>query len=306
MTSQTLTLYRFPFKAMGSPCEVQLYCRNPDQAQSVADKVIEDAARIEAKYSRYRETSVLSRINRAAAFGESIAIDEETLALLNYADACYRQSDGLFDITSGILREAWDFKTQKIPSRATVGKLLKKIGWEKIDIADGTIRFKVPGMQLDFGGIGKEYAVDRAATLCSEHGIEHGLIDMGGDIRIIGPHADGRPWLVGIRHPRIPGALLASLPVYRSAIASSGDYERCIVLNGQHYSHILNPKTGWPVHGLTTVSVLAEHCVIAGSACTIAMLMDKRYKQWLDALGLPHLWMDRKGKIGGNIGERRD
>ncbi len=156
-------------------------------------------------------------------------------------------------------------------------------------------------MQLDFGGIGKEYAVDRAAAICREQGIEHGLVDLGGDIKIIGPHADGRPWSVGLRHPRKPGALMATVMVYAGAVASSGDYERCIVVNGQRYSHVLSPKTGWPVAGLAGLSVLAEQCVIAGSACTIAMLMEERGKKWLEELGLQHLWMDSQGLVGGQL-----
>ena len=294
-------LYRFPFRAMGSPCEVQLYSDDKRQAQSVADQAMADVWRIEARYSRYREDSVLSGINRIAAQGGVAAIDEETAALLNYADTCYRQSEGLFDITSGVLRQAWDFKAQKIPKKAVIKQLLSRVGWDKVQLSATQISFKRPGMQLDFGGIGKEYAVDRAAAICREHGIEHGLVDLGGDIKIIGPHADGRPWSVGLRHPRKPGALLATINVYAGAVASSGDYERCIVVKDQRYSHVLSPKTGWPVNGLVGVTVLAGYCVIAGSACTIAMLMESRGKQWLDELGLQHVWMDPQGQVGGQL-----
>lgn len=298
-----LTLYRFPFRAMGSPCEVQLYSDDKRYAQRVADKAMADVWRIEARYSRYREDSVLSGINGIAAKGGMIAIDEETAALLNYADTCYQQSDGLFDITSGVLRKAWDFKSQKIPKKAVIKQLLGRVGWDKVQLNAAQISFKRPGMQLDFGGIGKEYAVDRAAAICREHGIEHGLVDLGGDIRIIGPHADGRPWSVGLRHPRKSGALMATVKVYAGAVASSGDYERCIVVKGRRYGHVLNPKTGWPVNGLLGVTVLAEHCVIAGSACTIAMLMESRGKQWLDELGLQHVWMDPQGLVGGQLSQ---
>ncbi len=297
----SLTLYRFPFRAMGSPCEVQLYSDDKRHAQSVAEQAMADVWRIEARYSRYREDSVLSAINLIAAKGGEMAIDEETAALLNYADICYQQSEGLFDITSGVLRQAWDFKAQKIPKKSAINKLLSVVGWDKVQLSATQIGFKRPGMQLDFGGIGKEYAVDRAAVICKEHGVEHGLVDLGGDIKIIGPHADGRPWSVGLRHPRKPGALLASVKVYAGAVASSGDYERCIEDNGRRYSHVLNPKTGWPVNDLVGVTVLAEQCVIAGSACTIAMLMEQRGKQWLDELGLQHIWMDQQGEVGGQF-----
>lgn len=300
-TVMPLALYRFPFRAMGSPCEIQLYSCDKRHAQSVADKAMADVWRIEARYSRYREDSVLSGINHVAAKGGVVALDEETAALLHYADTCYQQSEGLFDISSGVLRQAWDFKAQKIPKKALIKQLLNGVGWDKVRLSATQISFKRPGMQLDFGGIGKEYAVDRAAAICKEQGIEHGLVDLGGDIKIIGPHADGRPWSVGLRHPRKPDALLANVKVYAGAVASSGDYERCIVVNGRRYGHVLNPKTGWPVNGLVGVTVLAEQCVIAGSACTIAMLMESRGQQWLDALGLQHIWMDPDGKIGGQL-----
>ncbi len=301
MTPMPLMLYRFPFRAMGSPCEIQLYADDKQSAQCVADKAIADVWRIEARYSRYREESVLSAINRVAAKGGAVPIDEETAALLHYADTCYRQSNGLFDITSGVLRGAWDFKAQTLPKKAAIKQLLRGVGWNKVQLSTTHIAFKNAGMQLDFGGIGKEYAADRAAVICREQGIQHGLVDLGGDIKIIGPHPDGRSWSVGLRHPRKLGALLANVNVYDGAVASSGDYERCMIVNGKRYGHVINPKTGWPVNGLVGVTVLAGQCVIAGSACTIAMLMEKRGKQWLNDLGLPHIWMDSQGKVGGQL-----
>jgi len=294
----SFNLYHFPFNAMGSPCELKFYAKDKASAHEVADKVIADVKRIERRYSRYLEESVLSSINRVAEKGESIEVDEETMALLNYANTCYQQSAGLFDITSGILRKAWDFKSQTIPTQTEIKCLLKSIGWKKVKLRKNKISFAVPGMQLDFGGIGKEYAVDRAATLCWQNGIKHGLVNLGGDIKIIGPHIDGKPWIVGISHPRKPEQLLSSLTLYSGGVASSGDYQRCIEINGKRYSHVLNPRTGWPVRGLSSVTVVAEQCVIAGSACTIAMLMENRGKQWLKRLGVKYIWMDLNGKVG--------
>ncbi len=297
----TLSLYRFPFKALGSTCELQLYSINKRHADKVARLVKEDIFRIESRYSRYREDSVLSIINQAASQGGSLTVDDETLALLNYADTCYQQSDGLFDITSGVLREVWDFKSQNIPTEQQIKAVLPRIGWEKISIENNILSFTIPGMQLDFGGIGKEYAVDRAATVCLQQGIEYGLVDLGGDIKIIGPHANGKPWSVGIRHPRKSGQLMASIDVSKGALASSGDYERCIIINGERYSHILNPKTGWPVRGLSAITVIAEQCVIAGSLTTICMLKQSQGKKWIAELSVPHIWMDDKNKIGGSL-----
>ncbi|MDO8844316.1 FAD:protein FMN transferase [Methylicorpusculum sp.] len=296
-----LSLFRYQFQAMGSPCELQFYSPDEQRADIVRDHIISDVKRIEHKYSRYREDSVLSEINRAASIGSSVSIDDETAALLNYANTCYQQSQGLFDITSGVLRRIWNFKSNTLPSKAEIRKALEQIGWQKVQIHGSALSFAVKDMQLDFGGIGKEYAVDRAAGIFYQHGIEHGVIDLGGDIKVLGPHSDGRPWSVGIRHPRIPGTLLTTINIYTGALATSGDYERCIVINGRRYSHILNPKTGWPVQGMASVTVVADQCVVAGSACTISMLMEKNGAKWIKQLGLAHVWMDQSGKTGGNL-----
>lgn len=263
--------------------------------------VVGDVERLEAMYSRYREDSFLSEINRVAAQGGKIKVDAETAGLLDYAAACYQQSDGLFDITSGILRRAWNFKSGQLPAEGRIDALLAKVGWHKLRWKSPLLEFPFAGMELDFGGVVKEYAVDRTVTLCWEASIRHGIINLGGDIRIIGPHADGSPWRVGIRHPNQPGGLLKTLQLYGGGLASSGDYERCITLNGIRYGHILNPKTGWPVKRIAAVSVLGDLCVIAGSASTIGMLKEDQARDWLNDLGLPHLWVDVEGKVGGSL-----
>ncbi|HSS69309.1 MAG TPA: FAD:protein FMN transferase, partial [Casimicrobiaceae bacterium] len=140
---------------------------------------------------------------------------------------------------------------------------------------------------------------DRAAVICLEAGVRHGLVDLGGDIKIIGPHPDGAPWSVGIQHPRQANAVIATLQVSRGAVATSGDYERYFSIDGKRYCHILSPRTGMPVEGLAGVSVFAEECIVAGSATTIAMLMEERGPSWLDEVGLPHVWMDKEQRVGG-------
>jgi thiamine biosynthesis lipoprotein len=286
---------------MGTHCEIQLFSEHPGHAQRLAKRIIADVERLEAKYSRYREDSLLSAINRVAMQGGQIEIDEETGYLLDYAATCYQHSDGLFDITSGILRQAWRFQNNRLPSQDEIQPLLEKVGWQKLNWQTPMLEFLQPGMELDFGGIVKEYAVDRAASLCREANITNGLINLGGDIRLTGPRNDGEPWIVGISHPRKPGLLMLNLSVTRGAIASSGDYERCIVIDGVRYAHILNPKTGWPVRHLAAVSVIGDFCLVAGSASTIAMLKEEQGPTWLKELGLPHMWMDVNGMQGGDL-----
>ena len=298
---QPLTLHRFPFQAMGSPCEIQLFAANVETARRGAEAAIADIVRLEARYSRYRDDSLLSDINRVAAQGGSIAVDEETASLLNYAATCYTESAGLFDITSGILRRAWRFEQGHIPDPDHIAALLARIGWHRLRWQPPLLSFPEPGLELDFGGVVKEYAVDRAATLCHAAGLHHGVVNLGGDIKIIGPRADGQPWRIGIKHPRAHTALLATLELHSGALATSGDYERCVVVDGVRYGHILNPRSGWPVQHLAAVSVVAEFCLIAGSAATIAMLKEAQGPAWLAGLGLRHRWVDVNGGSGGDL-----
>lgn len=298
-------LSSFSFSAMGTVCHLHLYAGKRPTAEKISRAAIAEVRRIEQRYSRYRSESFLSEINRAAQQGRTITVDEETAGLLDYAFACYRNSGGLFDISSGILRKAWNFTRPHLPRQEEIAPLLDRIGLDKMSWRPPLLAFPIPGMELDLGGIGKEYAADRAAAVCASAGIQHGLVDLGGDIHVIGPHPDLSPWAIGIRHPRRPDALMATVEVSRGALASSGDYERCIEIGGKRYGHIINPKTGWPVPGLAAVSAASDRCMVAGSLCTIAMLMGRNGVPWLEGLGVPHLWMDDEDRQGGALGAQK-
>lgn len=241
------------------------------------------------------------QINQAARLGRSIKVDAETAALLDYADTCYKNSDGLFDISSGVLRAAWDFKSGHLPDQSQINRLLQRVGWEKVLWESPVLSFGSQGMELDFGGVVKEYAADQGAVICMNQGIDHGLINLGGDLRVIGPHPNGKPWSIGIRHPRDKSRVATNVQLKQGGISSSGDYERCIIIGDRFYSHILNPKTGWPVSGMASVTVVADLCLVAGSASTIAMLKDKASKDWLTKNGFKALWIDINGNIGNSI-----
>lgn len=288
MKTQPLSLFIFNFNAMGSPCELQLYAPTPEFAQNIAKQISSDIYRLEHKYSRYRADSFLSKINQVANVGGSIEIDEETAGLLNYAQTCYELSDGLFDITAGILRRVWKFESSVLPNDKQIESLLQKIGFTHLLVENSKLTFAKAEMELDFGGIVKEYAADRAATLCLNAGISHGIVNLGGDIKIIGSHPNGKSWHIGIQHPRDKAKVWKTLKLKTGALASSGDYERFVLIDGVRYGHILNPKTGYPVRQLAAVSVVADLCVVAGSAATIAMLKEKEGEKWLKSLGLQH------------------
>jgi thiamine biosynthesis lipoprotein len=293
----------YRFRAMGSPCALHLYGRSAEQ---IAEAAIAEVARLERKYSRYLPDSVASRINQSAGDGSFVEVDDETASLLDYAATCHQQSGGLFDITSGVLRRAWDFKAGRVPDQGEIDALREHIGWTKVHWQRPRVRLPSAGMELDFGGYVKEYAVDRTAELCRRLGARHGLVDLGGDLAVIGAHPDGGSWKVGVRDPEAPVTAAAVVELRTGAIASSGDYERFMIVDGKRYGHILDPRTGWPVEGLASVSVLAPHCLVAGSASTIAMLMGEgEGVRWLSQLGLPHVYVTRSGVRGGNLSPAR-
>jgi thiamine biosynthesis lipoprotein len=290
------------FKAMGSPCQLHLFADSEARFQEIAQAALAEVARLERKYSRYREDSLACRINACAGDPDGIDLDDETASLLDYAALAWTQSGGLFDISSGVLRRAWNFRSGRLPAREEIAALRPLVGWDKLRWRRPHLTLPLAGMQLDFGGYVKEYAADRVAALCRELGLRHGLVDLGGDLAVIGPHPDGSPWRVGIRHPRAPEGAIASLALCSGGIATSGDYERCLLVAGRRYSHLLNPKTGWPVRGLASVTVAATHCLIAGTASTVAMLKGRRGgAAWLDRLGLPSLRVDAQGKLSGSL-----
>ena len=297
----SLKYHKHEFRAMGSPCTIHLYTNPSDNSEAVIQAVVDEVYRLEKKFSRYREDSLASQIMQAAQQTSAIELDYETSSLLYYAQTLWQQSDGLFDITSGVLRRVWDFSSGNLPTQQAIDEVLPCIGWDKVSWQSPRLSFPVSGMEVDFGGYVKEYAADSAAAVALGLGIQHGLIELGGDIRVIGAHPDGKPWRVGVRHPRQEGVVLAEVELSQGAVASSGDYERAIICDGKRYGHILNPFSGWPVSGLMSVTVLADHCLLAGTACTVAMLKGKEGPQWLEQLGLTWLAMDDSGDVLGNL-----
>ncbi len=292
-----LTLFQFGFQAMGSPCQLQFYADSPKRANQVGQYVSGLVERLERKYSRYRSDSVLSQINQSAGGSQGFKIDSETAVLLQYAEQCFVESEGLFDVTAGVLGQIWDFKTSKAPDMSQIEALLPLIGWHKVDWDENTIRLPLCGMALDLGGIVKEYAADAAAQQCLALGIQAGIVEFGGDVRVFGPQPDGQGWPIAIRDPCHPDQVITHLNIQQGALASSGDYERFLEMDGIRYSHILNPKTGWPVTGMRAVSVVAEHCIVAGSLATIAMLKGLDGSSWLEQQQLPFFCCSSEGQI---------
>lgn len=287
---------------MGCPCALQLYAESPRRARHWAAAARGEIARLERKYSRYRGDSIVGRIN-AGAGDAPVRVDPETTSLLDYAETCFRQSEGRFDITSGILRRAWDFRSERLPHQDAIDALLPHVGWQRVEWCAPEIRLPDTGMQIDLGGFVKEYAADRVAQLLREAGCQSGIVDLGGDLAVIGPHPGGAPWRVGVRDANAPDRPAGLVPVTSGGVATSGDYERCMVVDGVRYGHVLDPRTGWPIESLASVTVFASRCLIAGTASTIALLQGESAARWLDDLGLPHTRQAHGGPVEAHLGD---
>lgn len=289
--------YGFEFHAMGTACRIRLGGCDEAAARAAADAAIDEVRRIEAKFSRYRDDSVVSRINAAAGSGRDVEVDDETADLLDFAARLHAASDGLFDITTGVLRRVWDFRAARVPDDAAVSAQLQCVGWQHVHWQRPHIALTRAGMELDFGGFGKEYAADRAGTLLAERGVSSGLVNLGGDIRVIGPRPDGSAWPLGIAHPRRPGEVIATVALARGGLATSGDYERFFEHAGRRYCHILDPRSGWPVAHWQSVSVIAPACLAAGSLSTIAMLHGPDAHALLRGQRVGFLTVDANGRV---------
>jgi len=294
-----MNFHQHNFTAMASPCKFILQGEVPAIKQACL-KAEAEVQRIEQKFSRYRESSLLQVINKNAGI-RSTKIDAETAGLLNYAQLCYQQSDGLFDITSGILRKAWNFKSNTLPREETLQQLLPLINWSTVQWDQDEIFLPNKNMEIDFGGFGKEYAADRAAEIFQSLGIQHGLVDLGGDIRIIGDKADKSGWNIGIRDPKQPESAISHITLHQGAMATSGNYERFMQIESQHYCHIMKANTGWPVNHWASVTILAPQCLVAGSLATLTMLAEENGEAWLKEQEVPFLTIDIKGTQSSNL-----
>jgi len=295
----TPTLKRFGFQAMGGPCEIQIYDTSRINARNLTQQLAEEVGRLDRKYSRYLRDSFINDINRSAGGKMGVKLDRESVGLFRHALSCFEQSEGLFDVTAGALYRLWDFRQARVPDEKALEQVLDKVGFNNLDW-HGNLIIVPRGMEIELGGIVKEYAADAAAKLGRKLGIAHGLVNLGGDFAVIGPQPDGRPWTVGIANPTARNSMMARIDLSSGGLASSGDYERFFEVDGKRYSHILNPKTGWPSSGLRAVSVAGNLCTVAGSIATIAMLKpEAEALQWLQETGLPHVFMQGDGTIAG-------
>jgi len=281
------------FHAMGGPCEVLVETDREPVARALTTRAADCAARIEQKFSRYRKDNIVARINSAR--GAPVEVDDETANLLDFADLVHRLSGGLFDITSGVLRRAWTFDGgARVPTAAELERLLPLVGWSKARWERPVLTL-LPDMQIDFGAIGKEYAVDQAAQALSRASPVAALVNFGGDLAATRARAGGRAWRVGIEDVSDVSRRQASrlIELQAGALATSGDTHRFVTANGERLPHILDPRDGFPVRGAPrSVTVAAPTCTNAGMLTTLAMLRGAGAEAFLEGEGVRH-WIQR-------------
>jgi thiamine biosynthesis lipoprotein len=276
-------IYAGRFLAMGCPCEILAAAPDIKTAQALARRGADEAWRIERKFSRYRGDSVVAAINASA--GRAVRIDAETRRLLDYAAHCHALSDGLFDVTSGVLRRAWTFDgTDRIPDAAAIDALRARVGFGRLRCDGDTVALPV-GMEIDLGGIAKEYAVDRALAALQDARLPV-LVNFGGDLCTDAAPA-AQPWQVGVESTVAGAPPAMVLELSAGALATSGDAHRYVERQGVRYGHILDPRSGWPVVGAPrSVTVAAATCVEAGTLSTIAYLQGSGAEAFLDEMGV--------------------
>ncbi len=265
---------------MASPCELLVEAVDAITANRLASIAFQEARRIEQKFSRYRDDNIVYQINHSR--GETVRVDDETALLLNFADQCYQLSNGLFDITSGALRKVWTFDgSDHIPSHQQVKAVLPLVGWQKITWNPPFLTIP-SGMEIDFGGIGKEYAVDQTFQRLQQNGQIPFLINLGGDLRVAGQRHKNKAWLIGLEDPSHCHTAKGAIKIKHGALATSGNSKRYLYKNGKRYSHILNPKTGWPTENAPrSITVAADTALEAGMLATFALLQGRNADTFL-------------------------
>ncbi|HSL68957.1 MAG TPA: FAD:protein FMN transferase, partial [Longimicrobiales bacterium] len=250
-------------------------------ARQIADLAADEAWRVEGKFSRYRTDNVVHAINTSR--GRTVSVDAETAHLIEFGATLWRLSKGAFDLTSGVLRRAWRFDgTGSVPSAEAIAQLMKQVGWQHVRWRNPELTLP-EGMEIDLGGIGKEYAVDRVISTLGEFVNGPVLVNFGGDLRASAPPRAAPAWHVGIEAIDTAGTASRLVELRNGALATSGDTRRHVELNGQRYGHILDARTGWPTpRAPRSITVAADTCTQAGTFATLAMLRGENASRFLD------------------------
>ena len=269
---------------MGTAVECQAFHALPGQTRPAVGAAFAAVEQVDRDMSLYRPESDVGRLNRLAA-QQDMTIRGSTAAVLRESLRVARASHGALDVTVSPLLARWGFHSvrQEAPGPQQLEAVLASIDYRYVHLDDvsGTVRLARSGVQLDFGGIAKGYAVDRAVEAIRAHGVYQGMVNAGGDLRLLGHHPDGNPWVVGVQHPLTPARLLLALSLDGGAVATSGNYMRYRVYNGRRYGHLLHPQHGYPADTALSMTVVAPTAMRADALATAALVMGRDGLAWL-------------------------
>ncbi|RYG10096.1 MAG: FAD:protein FMN transferase [Chitinophagaceae bacterium] len=264
---------------MGSRFDISIVAKDSLSAEANIDLVIAEVSRIENLISDWRPHTQIGQVNSNAGV-KPIKVDAEVFELTERAIHLSEITGGAFDISFAAMDRIWKFdgSMTEMPSPEAIEKSVEKVGYKNIvlDKANSTIFLRYKGMKIGFGALGEGYAADRCKEMMLKKGIEAGIVNGSGDMNTWGRQPDGSLWNIGITDPKNPTELLAVVPLAQGAVVTSGSYEKFVVFNGKRYSHLINPKTGYPATGLSSVTIFGPSAEIANGLSTSIMVMGKK------------------------------
>jgi FAD:protein FMN transferase len=273
-------VFKKALKLMGNHFEISAVEADESYALHCIDAAIEEIRRIEKLLTTFNEESETCRINQQAGVAP-VQVSRETYELIDRSLRISRATQGAFDISYGSVdKRLWNFDTNMtaLPDDALAKEMVRLINYRNIilDPAHTTVFLKEPGMRIGFGGIGKGYAAERAKRVMVQLGINSGIVNASGDLTAWGYQPNGLPWTIGIAHPDVADAVFSCMNITNMAVATSGNYEKYILINGKKYSHTINPRTGLPVTGIKSVTIITTNAEVADAMATPVTIMGIR------------------------------
>ena len=263
---------------MGSKFDITIVAKDTATAEANIDLVIDEVTRIENLISDWRPQTQVSLVNRQAGI-RPVKVDKEVFELTERAIALSRITNGAFDISFAAMDRIWKFdgSMTAMPTSTAIKNSIAKVGYRNIvlDKKNSTIFLKLKGMKIGFGALGEGYAADRCKEMMLKKGIAAGIVNGSGDMNTWGKQPNGKPWNIGITNPMQNNELLAVVPLKSGAVVTSGSYEKFVMFNGKRYAHIINPATGYPASGLTSVTVFGPSAEVANGLSTSIMVLGK-------------------------------
>lgn len=267
-----LQAYKREMKLMGNWFQITVVASLEDWANKQIDAAVAEIRRIEELLSTFKENSETNQINRNAGI-QPVEVSEETFRLIERSIRISSVTQGAFDLTYGSIdKKLWNFDQTmtSLPDKQTAKRMVRLINYRNIvlDRENHTVFLKEEGMRIGFGGIGKGYAAEMAKKLLRENGVASGIVNASGDLAVWGNQPDGKPWTIGIVHPDSAGQPFSYLEITEGAVATSGNYEKFVVIDGKKYSHTIDPKTGLPVRGIKSVTIFSPNAELCDALAT--------------------------------------